>query len=325
MKEKNIFNNIGQADKVVITTIIDNYIDVFLPSSDNIRRWGPPHLKEGVKISDCDSSPLMAEHGFSLLIEVFYGSDRKVILFDTGFGEEVLLHNLDKMSITINDIDMVIISHAHPDHSGGLLGLLRKANRKIPVVIHPNGFVDRYLIFPNKDPILGNTMDKAQLEELEAELVISEDILNVCPGVMVTSEVEMTNDFEDHFQAAYYKDNDVMKKDYFCDEKSLIINLKNKGLIILSGCGHRGIINTVDYAKRVTGIDEIYGVIGGFHLTGVTQNEKIERTIYEMKKYNPEFIIPTHCTGWKAMERFSTEMPQSFILNSVGTRFSFNS
>lgn len=312
-------------DKVIITTLIDNYVDVFLPGTDSIERWGPPDLVPGETVSYGTSPPLMAEHGLSLLIEAYQGNQAQSFLFDAGFTKEGVPHNLGKLGIDISEISSIIISHGHPDHTAAITEILKTAEKKIPVVTHPSAFLKRYLVFPDGSRLLSNTFTEKTLEEAGAEVVLSKEVTSLGPGVMATGEIDMLNDFELHFPLAYYEHSGKMEKDLFPDEKSLIINLKGKGLIILSGCSHRGIINTIEYAKRITGIDQVYAVLGGFHLTGTTPIERITRTVEEMKRIGPQFVVPTHCTGWKAMNMFAHVMPDNFLLNAVGTRFILNS
>ncbi len=316
---------ISWVDKVEITTVIDNYIDVFLPSSDIIRRWGPPNSCPGSRVAYTTSPPLMAEHGLSLLVKTYQGDQSQVFLFDAGFTEEGVPNNLEKLGIGIGEIDSIIVSHGHPDHTAAISEILKQSEKRIRVITHPAAFIKRYLIYPNGERIVANTFTKKTIEDDGAEVVLSKDITKLGPGVMATGEIDMVNNFELHFPLAYYDHNGSMEKDLFPDEKSLIINLKGKGLIVLSGCGHRGIINTVEYAKKTTGIGKVHVVIGGFHLTGATPIDKITKTVEEMKKIAPDFVIPTHCTGWTAMNMFAQSMPDRFLLNSVGTRFTFSS
>ena len=308
-------------DRVIITTLIDNYVDVFIPGTKNIERWGPPELVPGATVSYATTPPLIAEHGLSLLIETFREDQKQTYLFDAGFTKDGVPHNIEKLGVDLNKISSIVISHGHPDHTGALAEILKTAEKKIPVITHPSAFLKRYLVFPDGTRVLSNTFMEKALDDAGAEVLLSGDLAILGPGVVATGEIDMVNDFEQHFPLAYYEQNGEMEKDFFPDEKSLIINLKDKGLIVLSGCGHRGIINTVEYAKRATGIEQVHAVIGGFHLTGTTPMEKIERTVEEMKRIEPDFIIPTHCTGWKAMNRFADEMSDNFLLNAVGTRF----
>jgi 7,8-dihydropterin-6-yl-methyl-4-(beta-D-ribofuranosyl)aminobenzene 5'-phosphate synthase len=107
------------------------------------------------------------------------------------------------------------------------------------------------------------------------------------------------------------------------DDQALVINVQGKGLVILSGCAHVGIINTVEYAQKITGIEKVHAVMGGFYLTGPAFAPIIRPTIDAMKQIDPDYVVPMHCTGWNAINRFAEEMPGKFILNTVGTKYLF--
>jgi len=116
--------------------------------------------------------------------------------------------------------------------------------------------------------------------------------------------------------------NGEMSPDPIFDDQALVIHLKDRGLVVISGCSHAGIVNTFLFARKISGVEKIHGVIGGFHLTGPFFEQIIETTIDELKKASPQVIAPMHCTGWKAIKRFSEEFPSSFVLNSVGSNIS---
>ncbi|MBN1106150.1 MAG: MBL fold metallo-hydrolase [Deltaproteobacteria bacterium] len=313
---------IGEVNGLSITTVIDNYVDVFLPSTETVARWGPPDMTPGRTASHGRPAPLNAEHGLALLFEIDHGDRTQKILFDTGFTDEGVPRNLDSLGVNVNDIDCIVISHGHPDHTAALPQILRSAQKRIPVYTHMDAFLARYLLFPDGTRVLSNTLDQAAIREAGGDVVLTHEKVKLGPGVMLSGEIDMLNDFEQHFPLAYYEKDGEMIKDLFRDEKSLIVNLKNRGLVVVSGCGHRGIINTVEYAKRITGVDEVYAVMGGFHLTGATPLDRITRSVAEMKKIAPRIMIPTHCTGWKAINLFQESMPDSFVLNAVGTKYS---
>lgn len=138
--------------------------------------------------------------------------------------------------------------------------------------------------------------------------------------IAVTGEVERVTGFERGLPNASVERDGKIEPDMILDDQALVIKLKEKGLVIISGCGHAGVINTVLYARKITGIDRIHAVLGGFHLSGPVFEPIVESTITEFRKIRSEIIIPMHCTGWKAVKRFSEEFPSSFVLNSVGTR-----
>jgi len=162
-------------------------------------------------------------------------------------------------------------------------------------------------------------IDLGQVEVIERKnpSLIAEDT------IAVTGEIERVTDFEKGLPNALVERNGALEPDKILDDQSIVIKRKKKGLVVISGCGHAGIINTILYARKITGIDTIHAVMGGFHLQGPAFEPIVERTIAEFKTIKPEVIVPMHCTGWAAIKRFSEEFPSSFVLNSVGTRISF--
>ena len=141
--------------------------------------------------------------------------------------------------------------------------------------------------------------------------------------VLVTGEVNRVTDFEKGFPWAEARINSEWTIDPFHDDQGVVVDVKDKGLVIIGGCSHAGIINTVEHAQKATGTEKIHAVLGGFHLTGSASEKIIAPTIEEMKRIGPDFVVPMHCTGWKAINQFAEEMPEQFLLNSVGTTYLF--
>ncbi|MCK9197206.1 MAG: MBL fold metallo-hydrolase [Syntrophales bacterium] len=141
--------------------------------------------------------------------------------------------------------------------------------------------------------------------------------------VLFLGEIPHETDFEKGFPIAHYQEDGQEKWDPIEDDTSIVMHLKGKGLVVISGCAHAGIVNTVNYAREVTGIDKVHAVMGGFHLSGIFFEGIIARTVEEIKKINPDYIIPCHCTGRKAIMEFEKAMPDKFILNMSGTKMTF--
>jgi 7,8-dihydropterin-6-yl-methyl-4-(beta-D-ribofuranosyl)aminobenzene 5'-phosphate synthase len=312
-----------EASKVEITALVDNYSDFFLPDSESVKRLRviPP------------SGPL-AEPGLSFLIKVYAGSEEHTILFDSGISESCLLHNirmlatsravmLGEIGLDINKVEAVILSHGHFDHFGGLPGFLKEAPKPLSVVLHPEAFVPRrFQMGPQQFfdmPGLEEgtfSVPGITLKKIEKTSTLASDL------ILVSGEVERLTDFEKGMPGMEAKIDDQWVPDPFHDDQGLAVNLRNKGLLVIGGCSHAGIINTVRYLQKTTGVEKIHAVLGGFHLTG--DNEKIiGPTIEAMKTINPDHIVPMHCTGWNAIRRFAQEMPEQFILNSVGATYIF--
>ena len=150
------------------------------------------------------------------------------------------------------------------------------------------------------------------------------------PSLMLTGEIPRKTRFEKGFPFQYAENQSgneikLIPDPLVRDDQAIVVNVRNNGLVILTGCGHAGIINTIDYAKKVTGIDKVYAILGGFHLPadGGIYEEAIEPTVKELLRIDPDYIVPCHCTGWKATNRIIETMPKKFLQSSVGTVFSF--
>jgi len=140
--------------------------------------------------------------------------------------------------------------------------------------------------------------------------------------VLVTGQVHRTTDFETGFPIHYaLRDTEWQKDPYIHDDQAVVVHVKDKGLVVLTGCGHAGAINTIRQAQDLTGVQKVHAVIGGFHLSGLLFEPIIAPTVAALKELNPEMIVPAHCTGWKAVHAIARELPQAFVQNSVGTRF----
>ena len=304
-------------DRVEILTLIDNYIDLLLPPSEIITR--PPLAKDG-NILD---NTLLAEHGLSLLITVTQGETKHTVLFDTGYTKVGVLHNIEQLGVNVEEIESIVISHGHMDHTGSLYGILDKIPGTIPLVVHPGAFeYPRYTRTPDGSTrLFPRTLIKDELEQKNVELVESKSPTLIADDmIMVTGEVERTTEFEKGMPNALKEKDGELVFDPFADDQSIVIKLNGKGLVVISGCAHAGIINTIMFAQKTTGENNIQAVLGGFHLSGLFFEKIHDKTIAEFKKLDPEVLIPMHCTGWKAIQRFQKEFPSSFVLNSVGSK-----
>ena len=310
-----------EVDRVEILTLIDNYVDVLLQSTDVVTR---PPLAKNLEIP---TNNLLAEHGLSMLVMAYQGKEKHTVLFDTGYTSVGVPHNVEFLEVNLGQVEALVLSHAHMDHTGSLFTVLDRIDKTIPLVVHPDAFVwpryfglddGRRLQFPR-------TLVEADLEHQNVELVVSKAPTLIAHDlVAVTGEVERVTKFEKGLPNALLERNGKVEQDPIADDQSLVLNLKEKGLVVISGCAHAGIINTILHARRITGVTEIHTVMGGFHLSGPVFEPIIEETIRELKQMDPAVIVPMHCTGWKAIERFSQEFPESFILNSVGSRFTLS-
>jgi 7,8-dihydropterin-6-yl-methyl-4-(beta-D-ribofuranosyl)aminobenzene 5'-phosphate synthase len=323
---------------------MDNSTDFLLTNSAHAIR---PQL---IKDEKFILPPPVAEHGFSALIEISESdqsnseNNNKKFLFDTGVSKNGVIHNADIFGIDFGKVDGIILSHGHFDHFAGLVNILKRilssSSAKVPNIInhinvfaHPDAFLKRWEVVPDgkiaKSPIL----DEIQLHELGAKIHKATGITILpskeSPLLLITGQIPRATSFEKGFPFQYVEDTNNEKNlvpdPLIKDDQAIVANIRDKGLVILTGCGHAGVINAINYAKKITGVDKVYAVMGGFHLPvdGGIYEAAIEPTLDELQKADPEYIVPCHCTGWKATNRIIETMPEKFMQSSVGTTFQF--
>ena len=306
-------------DAVDVTILIDNFVDILLPSTETAVR--APLFYDWSQREE-----LIAEHGYSLLLTVQRGNRSETILYDAGLGRATAVHNMDVLGVNIGDIRAMVLSHGHADHHSGLQGIFeRLGRRRMPLVLHPDAWRERKIVFPTgvevgMPPPSHNDLDREgwQVVEERAPSLLLDGM------VLVTGEVERTTDFEKGFPLQYAKTSDGWEKDtWIWDDQGVICNVKDKGLVVLSSCSHAGAINVLRHAQKITGIDRIYAFVGGMHLTGGLFEPIIPRTVDELIAINPAIIVPGHCTGWRATHELSRKFPSAYVQTSVGTRLHF--
>lgn len=325
-----------EIDHLSVTILMDNYTDRLLPGSLPAIR--PPMIMHGRFLP----API-AEHGFSAFLDIRYNDDKKknIFLFDTGVSENGIIFNADIFGIDLKNIEAIILSHGHFDHCSGLLNALKRMSKPINVIAHPDAFLKRWLIYPDGNRAKMPVLDEKELENHGATIHKirninflpsnsdddqKEDINGISSPLMITGQIPRETSFEKGFPLQYAEiqgEKELVPDPLVNDDQAIVVNIKQKGLVILTGCGHAGIINTINYAKKVININKVFAVLGGFHLTGGIYEEAIEPTIKELQKADPKYIIPCHCTGWKATNRIIEVMPEKFIQTSVGTSFNF--
>jgi 7,8-dihydropterin-6-yl-methyl-4-(beta-D-ribofuranosyl)aminobenzene 5'-phosphate synthase len=319
--------DVEPADSVVITTLMDNVTDVFMPDQGPAHR--PPLVSGGQRPAatmEGGQAPdaLLAEHGFSALVTVTRNGSRHQILYDAGASPDGVAENMRRLEIDPSGIEAIVCSHGHFDHTTGLDGLIRRLGpANLPVLIHPHFWRRRRVMIPGRDPREIPATSRRALTGAGFEVIEEEQ-----PGflfhrsVLVTGEVPRTTGYEPGFPPQQAWIGGRWEPDTLVlDDQALIVDIKGKGLLVLTGCGHAGIINICRYARRLTRDRPLYAVIGGFHLNGPVFEPLIPRVLDDLDALAPRVIVPAHCTGWRAQHALGRRFPDAFIPDSVGTRF----
>jgi len=313
-------NSVGLAevDSVEITILMDNYVDLLMVSGEIAKQ---PRVGDTVGEKQ---SRLIAEHGFCALVTVIADGQRESILFDAGLSPDGVLHNIDILETPLADVRAIVLSHGHADHTGALIGLLRRlGKRELPLIAHPDAFLQRKVVIPDGREVKLPPPDRGALLQEGVELVEDrEPSLLLDKRALVTGQVARTTDFEKGFPIHHSLVDGRWQPDpWIYDDQALVFHVRGKGLAILTGCGHAGVINIIRHARNVTGIENVYAVIGGFHLSGPLFEAIIPQTVEELQKAAPQVAVPGHCTGWKAVHAIARAMPEAFIQGSVGTTY----
>ncbi len=323
--------NFGETPDVAITVLVDNRTDLLVESTETVKRF--------------KDEPLLAEHGFAARVHL--KTSKITILWDAGLTRVALPENLRRLKIDPATFDLIALSHGHGDHTAAVTDVLQMMNLKplprkweanatldemargaegqrVSLVAHPAAFRERWN-FARDGTRYGPVQPppRGEWESLGAQVVLTDQPHQLAPGVWTTGAIPRRS-FESVGVAATlrYRAGGEFLPDQIEDDQAIVFNVKDKGLIVLSGCAHSGIVNTVNCAREISGVDQVYAIIGGFHL-GRAKDDEIQRTIAEIKNLQPKLIAPTHCTGFAAMAQFAAHIPDAFSQSLVGTTYLF--
>ncbi|HPC47075.1 MAG TPA: MBL fold metallo-hydrolase [Deltaproteobacteria bacterium] len=311
-----------EVDRVQILTLQDNYIEVTAMDNTEVVQRASPLKDMEIKGS------VIAEHGFSALVTVHAQGWAGSILFDFGFSEDGAARNAELLGADIGSVEAFVLSHGHSDHTGGfrrLSALVTGPKDAIEFVCHPGVFRPRrYIKFGEEIRVNFPEFTRKPVTDEGFRLVETTKPHPLLGGhVLFLGEIPRVTDFEKGFPIAYRLSEGGEEWDPIEDDTGIAVNVRGRGLVVLTGCAHAGVVNTVLHARRITGVDRVHAVVGGFHLSGPFFEPIIERTTDELKALQPRFVVPCHCTGRKAVMHMEREMRESFILNMSGTRLTF--
>jgi len=305
-----------EVESVEIISLADNYVNVLLSFQrgevKGFREWaGKPF------------APLMAEHGFSMLIRVLNDGKPHSVLLDTGSSPNGVLTNAKTMGIRLEEVECIVLSHGHYDHCSGLPAIAKAIGRSgLPVIVHEDMFKVRGVAsadgtvrelppFPAEEEV-----KPARYVRARQPYLVADDL------ILVTGEIPRRTSFEMGFPShRALVDGRWQPDPWIWDDRAVVINVKRKGLVVVSGCAHAGIINTVLYAQQLTGTEAVYAILGGLHLEGREGEPRIGPTVEELKKVGLKLVAPSHCTGWRGICAIARALPEAFVPNSVGNLY----
>jgi len=258
---------------------------------------------------------LLAEHGLSFYIEA---GDRK-ILFDTG-QNLAISNNARVLGIDLNQIDTVVLSHGHYDHSGGLQSILA-TNKNFTLHGHPDVFSPKVKKTNGNYKYIGIPVAKHDIINCGISLQLNREPVEIAPGLTTSGEIAPGNDFEVGEPIFFLKDNETVIPDTLADDQALILDTA-QGLVVLLGCSHRGVINTLQHVVRLKGNGKIHAILGGLHL-GKASDAKLAKIIDHLREFDLDMIGVGHCTGPRAFLALANEFEDRVFLNTVGKTIRF--
>ena len=317
-------------DQLSVTILMDNHVSSLLNNTGPVKR---PSTEEEIVASLTEGgfvkSQLRAEHGFSAWVTIQKNGDQHSILFDAGVSPTGVSENMRILDLSPKDAEAIVFSHGHFDHTVGIDGILDDlGSQNTPMIIHPEFWNKRRIQLPGKTPRILPTTSKIALKEGGLDVIEESRLPSFLldNSLLITGEVDRVTGYEKGLAGQeVFNEGSWHPDPLTLDDQALIANIRGKGLIIVTGCGHSGVVNICNYAKKLTAENKIHAIIGGFHLPDGLDTATIQNTISDLKALNPDWLVPAHCTGQKAILSLVKELPNSIIQNSVGSQYDFSS
>lgn len=309
--------SLAPVDRLAVTTVVDNSVDILRPDEKVARRWGVPRAR---KIAD-----LRAEHGLAHHVAVTRGGETAAIGFDFGLTAAAMTHNFRELGLDAGRITALALSHGHADHFGGLLGFLsayrRQMARDLRFYGHPNHYVARWMEREGDRVSLGR-LDRDDVAHWDVHVADVPEPLTLPEGVLLSGEMRTPEAYEAIPPSLRMEEAGALVQDTFIGEQTLIAHVRDRGLVVVTSCSHRGVVGICRHAMRVAGVAKIHAVIGGFHLSGLDA-ERIDRVVDALRGFEVDYLVPQHCTGAEAFVRLAQRMGPQLVVSSTGSTFTF--
>ncbi len=319
-------NTLRPIDTLEVFVLMDNLSDPFSKSHEGMR-WNEFQYQFDLRKQKemCGANLCRACNGLSLLIKLHVDGKTHTILFDTGPDENLVVENAQRMALNLTEVEAIILSHGHFDHFGGTLSALRAiAKKSLPVYVHPELFLPR--AFDRGELIkVGNNLTREQVEAHGGKVIEHVQPISLFDDtLLITGEVPRKTHYETGSPAECRLSGETwIKSPEVIDERCLIFNIKDKGICVFTGCGHTGVVNATLHAKELVQTQRVHFIMGGFHLAGAAFTNRINPTITDLLKINPNFIVTGHCTGRQAQTELTNAFSDKHIPYGVGTVFKF--
>jgi 7,8-dihydropterin-6-yl-methyl-4-(beta-D-ribofuranosyl)aminobenzene 5'-phosphate synthase len=245
---------------------------------------------------------LKSKHGLSFYVQAMIGDEKVIILMDAGPSSDALMCNVAALSVNLEDVNVVVLSHSHYDHTGGLIEALKRMKKRVPVIGHPTLFDPKLKLMPHLR-LIGAPVKLSDIESTGGVPLLVTNPVKIAKGITTTGEVPRKTGFES-ISGFWTVHNRSFVDDMMLDDQSLVVDVEGKGIVVMAGCAHSGIINTIKYAQKITGNSRVYAVLGGFHLVNADA-KRIQFTEDELESLDLAFVGPCHCTGKKATRKFA--------------------
>lgn len=318
-------------DSLSIRVVVDSFYDQFAAkvNHDSVQ------IQQAKRMPGWQMTSLAGEWGLSLHLSSRCGDASANYLLDFGYTPEIISRNFDILEIDPQKIDGLILSHGHRDHFGGLDGFVKKYRARMneDINLYVGGetvFREKWLGGKDQAPLPWGAIDRSSLTALKVGQVCCDTPHNFqnafTSGYIERSSFEtvsggtLVEKFEDHFSEKEQQGKLVL--DQHPDEHATCYMVQGRGLVVISSCGHAGIVNTVKTAMSVANTDQLHAVVGGFHL-GLAPNDYIQHTLDELETLDPDVVVPMHCTGSKFIERMRDRMPEKLVTSNLGALFTF--